>query len=76
MIDPAGLAWYGTVVGLKALGWAGNAFYFSRFFVQWLQSERAGRSVASKGFWWMSLGGAACLGSYALLNSDTPLLVG
>ncbi len=59
-----------------ALGWSGNAFYFSRFVVQWWQSERAQRSVAPKVFWWLSLAGAATLGTYALIQGDTPLFVG
>ncbi|HPF15211.1 MAG TPA: lipid-A-disaccharide synthase N-terminal domain-containing protein, partial [Planctomycetota bacterium] len=37
-----------------ALGWLGNVGFFSRFFVQWLASERAGRSVAPQAFWWLS----------------------
>ena len=59
-----------------ALGWSGNAFYFLRFVVQWWQSERAQRSVAPKMFWWLSLAGAATLGSYALIQGDMPLAVG
>ncbi|MGK0482951.1 MAG: lipid-A-disaccharide synthase-like uncharacterized protein, partial [Planctomycetota bacterium] len=61
---------------LEALGWAGNAFYFSRFFVQWWQSEKAGHSVAPPVFWWLSLLGAASLGTYAYLQADSPLFVG
>ena len=68
-----------TAIGASsaaALGWSGNAFYFLRFVVQWWQSERARRSVAPKMFWWLSLAGAATLGSYALIQRDMPLAVG
>jgi len=61
---------------MVAVGWLGNAFYFSRFFVQWIQSERAGASVAPTAFWWLSLGGAATLGAYAYWVGDTPLCLG
>ncbi|MCA9773291.1 MAG: lipid-A-disaccharide synthase N-terminal domain-containing protein, partial [Myxococcales bacterium] len=37
------------------VGWTGNALFFSRFFVEWIASERAKRSVAPRAFWWLSL---------------------
>ncbi len=61
---------------LEVLGWTGNVFYFSRFFVQWWQSERAGKSVAPPIFWWLSVAGAATLGTYAYYSADSPLFVG
>ncbi len=61
---------------LAVLGWSGNAFYFSRFLVQWWLSEKAGRSLAPPIFWWLSWLGAACLGCYAFLKGDGPMLVG
>lgn len=61
---------------LAALGWSGNACYFLRFLVQWVLSERAGRSVAPPVFWWLSLAGAAALGTYAFVQGDSPLFVG
>lgn len=61
---------------LIAIGWLGNGFYFLRFFVQWIRSERARTSVAPVAFWWLSLGGATCLGAYAYAVGDTPLFLG
>jgi lipid-A-disaccharide synthase-like uncharacterized protein len=61
---------------MEAIGWLGNACYFSRFLVQWLLSERAGRSVAPRAFWWLSVGGAILLGSYAVVLGDLPLSLG
>jgi 4-amino-4-deoxy-L-arabinose transferase len=57
------------------LGWLGQALFFLRFFAQWRASERAGRSVAPKSFWWMSLGGAMLLGGYTVSVRE-PILVG
>jgi len=61
---------------MAAIGWLGNACYFSRFLVQWLLSERAGRSVAPRIFWWLSVAGAVLLGSYAIHLGDLPLSLG
>ena len=61
---------------LALLGWAGNVCFFSRFLVQWRESERAGRSVAPPLFWWLSLSGSAALGAYAASRGAQVLLVG
>jgi lipid-A-disaccharide synthase-like uncharacterized protein len=37
----------------------GQTCFFLRFLVQWLASERAGRSVIPNLFWYLSLAGAA-----------------
>ncbi len=57
-----------------AVGLIGQALFFSRFFVQWLASERAGRSVAPRSFWWLSLGGTLLLGAYTLHRDQAILL--
>jgi lipid-A-disaccharide synthase-like uncharacterized protein len=57
-----------------AAGWLGQACFFSRFFVQWLASERARHSVVPRSFWWLSLGGAVLTSAYALVRG-TPLLL-
>lgn len=58
------------------LGWLGNACFFSRAFVQWVQSERLRRSASPPAYWWMSLMGSILLGSYAVYRSEYVLLVG
>lgn len=63
-------------VAVQAVGWAGNACFFSRFFVQWWLSERARRSVAPPAFWWLSLGGSLSLGLYASWRETYVLLAG
>ena len=60
----------------QVLGWLGNACFFSRFLVQWLASERAGRSMAPRSFWWLSLTGTAALGAYTATRGEPVLLAG
>lgn len=60
----------------EALGYAGNGCYFARFFVQWLASERAGRSVTPRVFWKLSLLGTLLFGTYTLVRGEYVLLVG
>lgn len=57
-------------------GWVGNACFFSRFFVQWFESERARKSVAPPLFWWLSLAGTVLLGVYAGMRHNYVLLGG
>lgn len=60
----------------KVAGWLGNACFFSRFFLQWLASERARRSVVPRAFWWLSVCGAALMSTYSLHTGKTVLLLG
>jgi lipid-A-disaccharide synthase-like uncharacterized protein len=53
-----------------AIGLAGNAVFFSRFVVQWLASERAGRSYVPVSFWWLSIVGSLVLLLYAIHRKD------
>jgi lipid-A-disaccharide synthase-like uncharacterized protein len=59
-----------------ACGWAGQACFFSRFFVQWWVSERAKRSVAPPLFWWLSALGAVLLSIYSVPRGEAVLLPG
>lgn len=59
-----------------AIGWLGNACYFSRFLVQWLASERQKKSVAPRSFWWLSLAGTVLLSVYTYRAGDAVLLAG
>lgn len=61
---------------LEAVGLAGQAFFFSRFLVQWALSERAGRSLTPRVFWWLSLVGSVVLSFYSLQRDKHILLVG
>jgi lipid-A-disaccharide synthase-like uncharacterized protein len=50
----------------KAVGWIGNAVFFSRFFVQWHATEKRKQVVVPALFWWLSIAGSLLLFAYAL----------
>lgn len=58
------------------VGFGGQALFFGRFFVQWIASERARRSVIPLAFWWFSLGGGAVLLAYAIHRRDPVFIAG
>ncbi len=53
-----------------AFGLIGNALFFSRFLIQWLASEKAGKSVVPTAFWYLSIAGSAVLLIYAVHKRD------
>jgi len=55
-------------IAVKAIGWVGQACFFSRFFFQWIASERAKRSIVPEVFWHLSIAGSALLAVYAWLG--------
>ena len=52
------------------IGFGGQAFFSMRFIVQWLASERAGRSVVPRSFWIYSLVGGVMILVYAIHTRD------
>lgn len=58
------------------VGLGGQLVFSARFLVQWAASERAGRSVIPVAFWWLSIGGAAVLLSYAIHRGDPVFILG
>jgi len=58
------------------LGFAAQAFFTARFAVQWIASERVGRSVIPVAFWWCSIGGGLLLFVYALYRRDPVFIAG
>jgi lipid-A-disaccharide synthase-like uncharacterized protein len=59
-----------------ALGFLAQALFTMRFAVQWIASERAGRSVVPMAFWLFSIGGGILLLVYALYRRDPVFIVG
>ena len=58
------------------IGYVAQALFATRFFVQWVASERAGRSVLPTSFWFFSIGGGVLLFSYALYIRDPVFILG
>jgi lipid-A-disaccharide synthase-like uncharacterized protein len=58
------------------VGFMGQSLFFMRFFVQWLASEREGRSVIPVSFWYFSVGGGMILFLYALWRQDPVFIFG
>ena len=59
-----------------AIGLAGQLAFGARFLVQWIVSERRGKSVIPLAFWWLSLGGGVILLAYAVHRSDPVFIIG
>ena len=58
------------------VGFIAQILFGARFFVQWVASERAGRSVVPLAFWFFSLGGGLLLFTYALYRKDPVFIAG
>jgi len=59
-----------------ALGLVAQTAFFSRFLVQWIASERAGRSVVPIAFWYLSLSGSLMLLIYAIHRKEPIFVLG
>lgn len=59
-----------------AIGFLGQGFFFCRFLVQWIASERRKRSVVPTAFWFFSIGGGLILLSYAIHRQDPVFIAG
>ncbi len=58
------------------IGFAGQGLFFSRFLVQWLQSERQRKSVMPVAFWYFSFFGGLVSLLYALHLRNAVFTVG
>ena len=58
------------------LGFVAQTLFTMRFLVQWIASERAGRSVVPLAFWLFSIGGGVLLLAYALYRRDPVFIAG
>jgi lipid-A-disaccharide synthase-like uncharacterized protein len=57
-------------------GLAGQFFFFMRFFIQWIASERKRQSVVPLAFWYFSIAGGAALLVYACYKRDIVFILG
>jgi lipid-A-disaccharide synthase-like uncharacterized protein len=63
------LIWY-------IVGFGGQLMFSMRFIVQWLRSEKEGRSVIPLAFWYFSLIGGLTLLAYAIQRKDPVFILG
>jgi hypothetical protein len=65
--------WWARVLNISSarslawvvLGFLGQLLFTGRMLLQWVTSERLGRSVVTSMFWWLSLAGATLLVVYS-----------
>ncbi|HOX38328.1 MAG TPA: lipid-A-disaccharide synthase N-terminal domain-containing protein [Candidatus Brocadiia bacterium] len=58
------------------IGCSGQAIFGCRFLVQWIASEKAGRSYIPVVFWHLSLAGSLLLLAYAIKRRDPVFFIG
>lgn len=58
------------------IGFIGQALFSMRFIIQWIASEKEGKSVIPFSFWIFSLGGSALLLAYAIHRKDPVFILG
>jgi lipid-A-disaccharide synthase-like uncharacterized protein len=59
-----------------AFGLAAQLLFTARFIVQWLVSEKAGKSVVPVAFWFLSMGGGVMLLVYGLVRREPIIILG
>jgi len=59
-----------------AFGLVAQLFFTARFLVQWISSERAGRSVVPMAFWFFSMGGGLMTLVYGLVKREPVIIAG
>ena len=65
---------------MKKSGWCWDSrprpLFAARFLVQWIVSEKQGRSVIPLAFWYLSLFGGILLLAYAIWRQDPVFILG
>ncbi|CCE10904.1 conserved hypothetical protein [Bradyrhizobium sp. STM 3843] len=59
-----------------AFGLAAQLAFAARFLVQWIASERAGKSVVPLAFWFFSIGGGVMTLIYGLVKREPVIIFG
>jgi lipid-A-disaccharide synthase-like uncharacterized protein len=58
------------------VGLVGQALFSGRFFVQWIASEKARKSIVPNAFWYLSIAGGLVLFTYACWRQDPVFIIG
>ena len=61
---------------MNVLGAFAQGLFASRFIIQWIASEMAGKSVIPLAFWYCSLGGGVALLFYAIYREEPVFIAG
>lgn len=61
---------------IYAIGFLAQILFFGRMFIQWLRSEKEGRSVSPTIFWKLSLLGSALMFIYGVFRKDFAIVLG
>ncbi len=59
-----------------AIGFAAQIMFSARFLIQWIASERVGRSVVPVAFWFFSIAGGSIMLAYAIHRQDPVFILG
>jgi lipid-A-disaccharide synthase-like uncharacterized protein len=59
-----------------AFGLIAQLFFTARFLVQWISSERAGKSVVPMAFWFFSMGGGLMTLVYGIAKREPVIILG
>lgn len=74
------LSLFGAKSGLDAawliVGLLGQLMFTARFIVQWVASEKAGRSVVPLTFWYFSIFGSVIVLAYGIHKLDPVIILG
>ena len=58
------------------IGFLGQALFASRFVIQWIYSEKKGKSLIPIQFWYLSIFGGLGLLVYAISRQDPVIIIG
>ena len=61
---------------LVVFGFIGQLLFGSRFFIQWIASEKRGESIIPEVFWYLSMAGSIILFTYAIYRRDPVFIMG
>lgn len=53
---------------LTILGFVGNGIFSTRFFIQWIASEKKGKSTIPDSFWYWSIAGSVVMCAYWIME--------
>ena len=68
--------WTIPITTWTLFGMIGNLLFTTRVVIQWVASERQGKTVVPISFWWLSLSGALVLNVYAFGQGELPFVLG